>query len=122
MSFWVPLAMGLGSAVLEGQKAGDVRQQRLLEAEIARNSPWTGMQAQRVQSADPLGAAVQGGAAGLGMMQNMSAADSANELQKQQMTLQQRQADNQNNLTQAQIDYLKSMQAQGGQKPPVPMG
>lgn len=51
----------LKGGVLDRQKE---QRQRKQEAEIQRWSPWTGMQAQRVQEADPLGAAMQGGMTG----------------------------------------------------------
>jgi hypothetical protein len=76
--WWLPLAMmGAGAAkgALDQRQAG---RQRKAEAEIARWSPWTGMQAQRVDDGPGiLGGAMQGGVSGLGLMQGMSSGSSS---------------------------------------------
>lgn len=65
-----PVTMGLLAGAGVGLLKGGVldknkeKRQRKQEAEIARYSPWTGMQAQRVQEADPLGSAMQGAMGG----------------------------------------------------------
>lgn len=65
-----PITMGLlGGSALGLVKGGILdadkeKRQRKQEAEIARYSPWTGMKAQAVQSADPLGSAMQGATTG----------------------------------------------------------
>jgi len=102
MSFWLPLAMAGVGAAKGVMDQGDARAEAKTQAEIARYSPWSGMQPQQVQKGDPFGAAMQGGMAGMGLSQSMDAAGQANEFQKQQLQLQKQQADAQNN-------YLQSM-------------
>lgn len=51
--------------------------QRKLAADTQRYSPWTGLSAQPIEEADPLGATVQGGLSGFSLGQNMKAADAA---------------------------------------------
>lgn len=53
--------MGAKSLLLDAPRANRQRKQ---EAEIAKYSPWTGMSPQRIQEADPFGAALQGGTTG----------------------------------------------------------
>lgn len=51
--------------------------QRALAAETARYSPWTHMQPQAVQEADPFGSALQGGMTGASFGQSVANANSA---------------------------------------------
>jgi len=72
----IGLLAGAGAGLLKGGvlDAEKERRQRKQEAEIARYSPWTGMGAQRVQEADPFGAALQGGTTGALVGQSMGPA------------------------------------------------
>ena len=65
----IGLLAGAGLGLVKGELIDRPKEkrQRKQEAEIARYSPWGGMQAQRVQEADPFGSMMQGGMAG-GMM------------------------------------------------------
>lgn len=54
-------ALGLARGMMDQKRASKERKQ---EAEIARYSPWTGMQAQRVKDADILGSTMQGAMGG----------------------------------------------------------
>jgi hypothetical protein len=60
------LAIGAGAGVLKSEIVDRPKEarQRKLAAETARYSPWTGMQPQGVQEADPLGSALAFGGAG----------------------------------------------------------
>ncbi len=112
MSFWLPLAGAALGAVKANADQGDIRAQQKTQAEIARYSPWTGIKPTSIANSDPLGAAMQGGMSGVALGQNMDAASSQNEFQKQQLALQQQQANSQAGLNQAQVDYLKSQAPQ----------
>lgn len=74
MPFGVLMTSGLaGLGLVKGltvDKAKENRQ-RQLAAETQRYSPWTGMQAQAIQNADPLGSAMQGGFTGFSLGQGM---------------------------------------------------
>lgn len=59
------------------------QRQRKLAAETQRLSPWTHLQADPIKEADPFGSALQFGAAGAQLGQNMDTAD----LQQEQMKL-----------------------------------
>lgn len=70
MLWAIPVGMAALGAVKGEQDRQQARNDRKMEAEIARWSPWTGMQAQRVRdNSSPLGGALQGGVGGLGIMQ-----------------------------------------------------
>lgn len=60
--------LGLGKGLLDQQRE---KKDRAAQAEIARWSPWTGMQAQPVQRADMLGSVMQGGTSGAMMGQGV---------------------------------------------------
>lgn len=107
MSFWVPIALGAAGLAKGIMDEKGVRDQRLLEAEKARYSPWTGIQPQNVQGADVLGSTLQGVTGGMGLSQSMNASGAANELQAQQMKLAERSQENQDQLTQAQLEYYQ---------------
>jgi hypothetical protein len=72
--WWIPLAMA-GAGAIKGQKEeAQAKRDRQMEAEIARWSPWTGMQPQRVHDGPGvMGNAIQGATSGLSMMQNVNA-------------------------------------------------
>lgn len=63
------LAIGAGVGLLKSEAVDRPREQRQrkLAAETQRYSPWTGLQAQPVQEADPLGSALSFGATGAQM-------------------------------------------------------
>jgi hypothetical protein len=69
VSKMAPLAIaaiiGAGMGLLRGmQQQKQEAKDRVMEAEIARWSPWTGMAAQRPKRADMMGSVMQGGLAG----------------------------------------------------------
>lgn len=66
--------VGVGKGYLDQGRAA---RQRQTEAEIARWSPWTGIQAQRPQEADILGSGLQGAFAGASFGQQFGGADKA---------------------------------------------
>lgn len=69
---WLALA-GLGKSILIDQPKAD--RERKMQAEIAKYSPWTGMQANtNIAQPDPFGAAMQGYMAGKMMEQQNPAA------------------------------------------------
>lgn len=75
---WVAVAVGAGVGVGKAElvDAPKAERQRKLAASTQRFSPWTHLQAQPVQEADPAGSALQYGATGASMganMQNMQA-------------------------------------------------
>ncbi len=74
----IGLLAGAGLGLVKGGiiDAEKEKKNRQMEAEIARYSPWGGMQAQRVQQADPFGSMMQGGMAGA-MMGNAMGGSSA---------------------------------------------
>lgn len=78
MVWWVPVAMAAAGAV-----EGDAKQKRnekklQAQAEIARWSPWTDMKPHDVSTEDSaIHGAMQGGVAGMGMIQNMKGGDAA---------------------------------------------
>lgn len=65
----------LGLAKSEFLDKNNANTQRKLQAEIARYSPWTGMQASAVDEADPLGSAMQGAFAGGSFGQSLAASN-----------------------------------------------
>lgn len=75
---------GLGFAKGEFVDKPRERRQRAYAAEVMRYSPWTGMQAQLPQEADPMGSAMQGAMAGASFGQNMQTVDNQNALMKAQ--------------------------------------
>ena len=76
MVWWVPVAMAAAGAV-EGDAKRKRNEKKLqAQAEIARWSPWTGMQPHDVSTEDSaIHGAMQGGVAGIGMTQNMKGDD-----------------------------------------------
>lgn len=102
---WLPLAMMALSAVkARGQEhqAGEARKQEAITAAL---SPWTGMQAQRVQAPDTMGTLMQGAMGAAGMQQSMAGAEEA---AKQAQAMQNQMAA-QGKLLSAQAGYLKAM-------------
>lgn len=75
MGLWLPLLAGAGLAKGLFADAPRANRQRKLAAETTRYSPWTGLQAQQVQEADPFGSALQGLATGASMDQAISDSD-----------------------------------------------
>lgn len=69
----IGLLAGGGLGLLKGGvlDAQNEKRDRAMQAQIQRYSPWTGMQAQPVKRADPLGSAMQGVTAGGLMGQGM---------------------------------------------------
>ena len=75
---WPLLLAGAGlGAVRSMQQEQQAKQDRKREAEIARWSPWSGMQAQRVGSPDYMGNIMQGGMTGAMMGQAMGGGSGA---------------------------------------------
>lgn len=72
MALWaIPVGMAALGAYKGQQDRAQAKQDRLAEAEVARWSPWTGMQPARVgMPAGELGGAIQGGLAGASLMQS----------------------------------------------------
>lgn len=60
--------------------------QRKLAAETQRYSPWTGMQAQAIEEADPLGSTMQFGMTGASLGQGMENQAFQKQLQDRQMS------------------------------------
>lgn len=80
---------GLGKSLLiDGPKE---ERQRKLAAETQRLSPWTGLKAEPVQEADPLGSALSFGLAGAQLGQGMEQADLNEAMMKKQMEFLDRQ-------------------------------
>jgi hypothetical protein len=82
LKMWVPLLIG-GAAGLAKSHFIDKpkeQRQRKLAAETQRYSPWTGMQADKVQEADPFGSALQYGTTGAMMSAQHSQMESDKKL------------------------------------------
>ena len=75
---------GVGLAKGELIDRPQEKRDRMVAAETARWSPWTGMQPAQVGRADSLGAAAQGGLQGYGFGQNMQNQAAFNEYLKSQ--------------------------------------
>lgn len=71
MSF-VAVAIGAGAGLVKSEAIDRPKEarERKLAAETQRNSPWTGLQAQPIHEADPMGNAVNFGTMGMQGMQN----------------------------------------------------
>lgn len=117
MAFPILMAVGagLGAAKYE-QDRRNADRQRQSESTIAAYSPWTGMQAQRVNDPDFMASTLQGASTGASLGQSMENADAAKALQASQV-----------GMNNAAADYYQT-QAQGGsagaigpvgQQPPV---
>lgn len=107
MPFPIALAVGaaLGAAKYE-QDRKKAERQRETEGTVAAYSPWTGMQAQRVQDPDLLGSVLGGASAGAGMGQSVDAAGASDAMNAKQ-----------GGLIDAQTNYyngLAGSQQQGG--------
>lgn len=70
---WVAVAVGAGVGLTKAELIDQPKadRQRKLAASTQRYSPWTGLQAQPVQEADPMGSMLQYGATGASMGSNM---------------------------------------------------
>lgn len=69
---WLPIAMAAAGAAKGMLDEKAAAKKRAAEGQIAQWSPWTGMQAQRVDNGPGvLGGAMQGGLAGASLMQAM---------------------------------------------------
>jgi len=100
---WAALAgVGMG-ALKHRQELKQAERDRQTQSAIAAYSPWTGMQASAVKEPDLMGNLMSGGAAGMGMGQNMAAAEGQEKMQGQQ-----------GRLVDAQTDYYN---AKAGQQP-----
>lgn len=86
--------------------------QRQMQAEIARYSPWSGMQANpgAISEADPFGSALQGGMTGAAFGQNMDSAAAADKTAAANAKL----TDAQTNAFNTQNDYYQQKLAQNG--------
>jgi hypothetical protein len=80
------LAIGAGVGLLKGATVDQAREdrQRKLAGTTQRYSPWTGLAAQPVQEADPLGSAMQFGAAGAQLGSNMDSSKAQQKLMQAQ--------------------------------------
>lgn len=78
-----PLMIGLTAAQMYSNAEKEQRQKQLASA-TQRYSPWTGLQAQPVSYADPLGTAAQGAAGGLAMEQMSQNSDAQKKLMEAQ--------------------------------------
>jgi hypothetical protein len=74
------LAIGAGAGLLKSElvDAPKERRERTLAAATQKYSPWTGLQAQPIQQADPLGSAIQFGATGAALGSAINSANAAN--------------------------------------------
>ena len=101
IAWWIPLAISALRAKGQQHQAGEARKQESITAAL---SPWTGMQAQRVQDPDSMGTILQGAMAGAQIQQGQEAATQAAGLQEQQLN----RLKAQTKYIGAQADYLKS--------------
>jgi hypothetical protein len=87
------LAIGAGAGVLKSEVVDRPKEhrQRALQAATARYSPWTGLQPQAVQEADPLGSALAFGGAGSQIATAMQQQELNNKLAEKMMENQQKQ-------------------------------
>lgn len=74
-------ALGLGQALIGNDQANKAKD---LEATTQKYSPWTHMQAQHAQNANPLGTILGGITAGMGMQQQQQMATAFNQWLKKQ--------------------------------------
>lgn len=83
MDLWGALGIGAGLGLLKSLAidAPKEARQRKVAAATQRYSPWTGLQAQPVQEADPFGSALQFGATGAMLGQGIQNADATKNLQ-----------------------------------------
>lgn len=75
---------GLGLAKSELVDKPQAAKARHIAAVTAQYSPWTGMQAQPIQEANPFGSAMQGGSAGAMMGQSYGQNDMYKQMLEQQ--------------------------------------
>ena len=86
MAFPVAMAaMMAASAYKAKQDQNKADRDRMVEAEVMRNSPWTNMKPNRVQDPDGTGTMMQGAASGYAMDQNMASQQNQQDLQKAQI-------------------------------------
>ncbi len=78
------IAAGAGLLKSEFMDRPKEERQRVLAAETQRYSPWTGLKANKIEEADPMGSAMTFGAAGLGLGQGMESAAAQNKLMEAQ--------------------------------------
>ncbi len=81
----LPLILGMAAAgLLKSQLVDKPREdrQRRLASETQRYSPWTHMQAQPIQEADPFGSALGFGSQGASLGMQMDSADAARGMQE----------------------------------------
>ena len=100
---WGSLLTGVGAGLVKGDLDKDKQKKDAkLQSEIARYSPWTGMQASAPQQADMAGSALQGGMAGASFGQSWDQAEAQDAFQNKQLDLQKQQ-----------LELLKTRQAGG---------
>lgn len=81
---WVIPAAMAGAGLLKGltiDRAKEKRDRRLA-AETQRLSPWTGLRAEQIREADPLGSTLQFGTTGLGIASGIESAENSDKLSK----------------------------------------
>lgn len=80
------LAIGAGAGLLKSELVDQPREQRqrTLAAATQRYSPWTGLKANPIQEADPVGSALSYGSAGAQMGVNMQDSQAKTNLMNQQ--------------------------------------
>lgn len=73
---WIGVGIGAGAGVLKAELVDQPKanKQLALAAATQKYAPWTGLSAQPVTQADPLGSAIQGGATGASLSQGASTA------------------------------------------------
>lgn len=87
---WPALAIGAGVGLAKSALVDKPKEdkQRMLAAQTAMYSPWTGMKPNEVQAADPFGSALQGATSGAMFAQasqNQDMQDQMMQMRKQQM-------------------------------------
>lgn len=83
---WVAVAIGAGAGLVKSEAidAPKAERQRTLAAATQRYSPWTGLKADPVQEADPMGSMLQYGATGASIGQGLKSADADTALKNAQ--------------------------------------
>ncbi len=84
---WLALAIGAGVGILKAEAIDRPKEERdrKLAAETQRLSPWTGLKAQPIKEADPLGSALTYGATGAQIWQGGNNAEAQEKLANAQV-------------------------------------